>query len=332
MSKDNEATRREAIKSTGAITLGLLGGGSIVTKSGVTPVKAADEPASEWSKNAKSEDNANADIGVYLGSTVGWYGADWDSTYGVWRHKFRLNSTISSRYASDGSDLNAIRQQEMSVTLGTCNGMADIKGPEYTGVYPKLTDNPEDYDHYELAYEIAKEAIASLSQYAAFAFKAADIASKYVVETGDESGNHIISHYWDHYGNTGGVYGDVSHYKWFEPFTSGEADYFDVYSDAYGTFDNNCGVNFTFKIDGSYSPTEGKVGNLSTSDTTTTSAGTSLFETEQGWIVEKIPQAKIPERAPELGLTPERVSELRARNEPAYFAHRANIEVEASER
>lgn len=129
--------------------------------------------------------------------------------------------------------------------------------------------------------------------------------------------NRVLFDVRDYYSDDAYVYCDVSHYKWWTADVgSGDTARFDIKSKVYGTNNHVCSVIFNFKISGDNVPTEGNAGTLSTST-----------EQNDGWEIEKIPQAKIPKRAQELPIPDSTVEELKRANGPAYFAHKAPIEL-----
>lgn len=161
-----------------------------------------------------------------------------------------------------------------------------------------------------------------MSSLAAFAFNAADIAAKYVVDQGDENGSHAHDNIWA-YNN---LKADTSFFRWIKACTNSEDSFFDIGTECTGNYDLSCDTNYTFKIYGDYVPSEGTISNLSTQRKTTTSMGTTMFRPKQGWLVERIPYAKIAARTKQLGLSEEtRERHLNNVGKPMYFAHEAPL-------
>ncbi len=135
---------------------------------------------------------------------------------------------------------------------------------------------------------------------------------------GGDGASYPVHHIWDYYSDDAYVYCDVGHYKWWTADVgSGDTARFDVKTKAYGTNNHDCSVTFNFKISGDNIPSEGNVGTLSTATTTE----------QDGWKVEKIPEAKIDKRAEELPIPDSTVEEIKREGGPAYFAHEAPIEL-----
>lgn len=321
-SSSNES-RRNVLKLLGATGAGFAGGSSVLSTVAVDDARgASDSPKEEWTKNTKVEDKDNMNIGVYLATDVGWHGATWISSRSAWEHNFREDTTISSRDTSDGSDLCAIQKHEMWVNQGTTPAIGDYSGDKYTGVYPNQTY--DDYDHTDLAIDLAETAIQSLSTWVEFAYTVEDIVGKMHADEGAVYADYPVHHVWDYYSDDAYVYCDVSHYKWWTADVgSGDTARFDIKSKVYGTNNHDCSVIFNFKISGDNVPTEGNVDTLSTS----TDGSTSSTGSNDGWEIEKIPEAKIRERAEELPIPDSTVKELERAGEPAYFAHKAPVEL-----
>lgn len=319
------STRRKVLKTFSSTAIGLTATNTVPNLGGVDVATADSTPEEHYPATDKAENNANANIGVYLGIDVGEFGAQWDDTRNIWEYHFRIDSAGCSEY-TDGGDLNAIRAQRLMVNQGSTHAVWKSPSNPYLGVHPKFVQ--DDYDYTDVAWDLAEVALAQVSKMAEFALTVNDMMNKMHNDAGDESGNYEIDHLWD-YNEEGWVYGDVTNFMWWiVELKSGESGYFDVTSRLEGTYDNDCEITMGFNI-GEDGPTP----ESSTADTNDQSTDgfdapeTFTKEQMEKYGVEVIPHREIDKRAKELNLPPESVARMKASSGPAYFAHNPPCEL-----
>lgn len=318
-------TRRSFLKKTA--TTGISGAALSlgVTAHETTLAAAVSDPQEHWEKNDSSEIANTWDFGQYHSTSVGWYGATWEGDREGWCHDFRIGTTLSGRDTNDPSKhVPTVQKHKLWVTSG---GLSDLKAsylPEYYGAAP--VPDSDNHSHDDFLKAVVKDAISKLvaaNPVTTFAWTAAQTLSK-LGNWGDNGGSYTITDTWD-YNNR---YADASHIRWIEACTKGES-HFDIGTESWGYLDQDCSVTFNFKLNDSYTPSEGTVGTLTTSSTSEkTKFGTTLFRPNEGWLVEKIPAGKIEPRGKALGFGPAQMNRLQGkikRGKPVFFAHRAPI-------
>jgi hypothetical protein len=321
MEGKNHVTRRSTLKKITATGIGLSATGLGVTELATLPVTAAD-PDKTWTKTARdTPDTDSQDWEVSQASTAGWYGAEYMGS-DEWRHSFRVQADASTR-TSDGGVVSWVEYQSMAVTQGSTTNFTVSHHDDYHGVYPSPDDLSDSYDHENLIIDITKEAVSELNVIADFAFTASEIADKLIPDESPTDDPDYL--YEDEFDYSGNPQSDVGMYRWYYPFTDTSEAVFDIFTRA-GEPDMVAEVEnqFTFHIKEGLTPKEGKFNNYDS--VTTTSAGTEIFQPKEGWLIEKIPYAKIKERGPELGLTADQISDhLERQGKPLFFAHDAPI-------
>lgn len=298
---------------------------------------ATSSPTKEWSANtvATTDKCGNWDLRVGHGIDVGFYGAYWISSRNAWEYNFRQNTCAGSDQACDGSKTNLIEQQETYVTQGTAPAIGDFHGPDYVGVYPELSYNP--YDYTDLAWDLAEIAVSKASDVVNYLLTVNEVLNDMHNDTGAVSADYPVHHDWDYYSQSSYQYGDVTHYKWWTvDAVPNDESWFDIYSKVYALLDTNTSINMTFKCAGGNDPTEGKIGNLSTSGTKSQTPPSTEYSPRMDaplseWNIEKIRPRNISNRASELGLPPHAVEHFENTGEPMYYAHTPPVMLEAVE-
>ncbi|MFC4551413.1 MULTISPECIES: twin-arginine translocation signal domain-containing protein [Halorussus] len=322
--KDRRAFLKKAAAtgiSGAALSLG-------VTAKEAMIASAVSDPQDHWEKHDKSEIANTWDFGQYHTTSVGWYGATYEGDREGWCHDFRVATTLSGRDTNDPSKyVPTIQKHRLWVTAGTLD---DLKGsylPEYYGATP--SPDGDNHSHEDFLQAVMKNAITTMVSahpITNFAWTAAQTINK-LSNWGDSNGSYAIDDTWDY----STVHADASHIRWIEACTRDEGR-FDIGTESWGKLDRDCSVTFNFKLTDYYAPEEGTIGTLSTTSTTKkTNFGTTLFRPKEGWLVEKIPAAKIEPRGRALGFGREQMARLQDRiraDKPIYFAHKAPIGLE----
>jgi len=318
---DSKTSRRALVSKSAKIGLGAsLGGiGSVATR---VPTVAAANPEETWTKKASEEYTSSGwNRGVYLTTTVGWYGATYESEVGSWGHDFRVESTIGGRTAdSDHNSLDIIDLHSLGVTADDLDRLDTAVTDEHHGVWPSdLTDS---YDHSDLIIDISEIVVGAMNPWVGFALGFKEIAEELTPWNGEQS-NSSYAHYdeWDY---PDYYPSDAGHYRWYEAYCGSDESIFDIVAGAEdGGFGLEPSNDFTFHIQSDYTPTEGQ---YQSSTVKTTSVGTELFRPKQGWLVERIPYSKIRSRGKQLHWPRRRIENLLDNaGQPAFFAHKAPV-------
>lgn len=320
----DEPNRRKFLKNTAASTLGASLAGLGLEMKGTELVKAS-SPNETWEKSDSATHTSGSwNTEVTHSTSVGWYGATYEDEDGVevWGHDFRLSSTSAARHTDHGSPLDRIDMHYVGINEGTTDRVDQSISDDHHGVWPRNKD--DSYDHSDLMVDLAKKAITTLSTFADFALTAAEFAGKLTPDDGTvNSGDFTYLEKWDY----SAEHSDVGHYRWYEVYNSGPSeDSFSIETQATdGDFGLGPQTNFTFSLYAGHKPYETSI---SSTQTTTTSAGTTLYRPKQGWLVERIPYEKIRERGRALGWPEERIQHrLEKTGKPTYFAHQAPIKL-----
>lgn len=323
---DDNKYRRTVLKSLGAAGAGLtIGGLGTMTVAGASAC-ADPAPNNTWSASASKENAKGKNEGIYLATTAGCIGAEFDSDFDVWRYKFKQQSVARSEKYPSGDHLNALNLQQAAVNKGTCNNIAAYTGDCYVGARPQEPgDGDSNFDYTDVAYEVAKAVISELSTKADYAITASELVGSYMeADGGTEKTTYEIDLEWTYGIN---VYEELSNYVFFEAWADdNEYDYFDIITMVSSYWDNEPEIQMSFELYEGYSPQLVNVSTLSLSGATmeTTSSGDETRdENGQNWNIEKIPPEKIrrANREGRISVHLTSVEKHERRQEPLYWAH-----------
>ena len=325
-------SRRQALRRIGAFGIGVTGAGAVLGGDSVRLVVASDDvdsPEKKWTKTAQDDPESwTENWKVAQSGTVGWFGASWDGEQkGGWGHDFRIQSDARTEIADGdgaGSPVEWIEFMEVGITQGTTDNFAPAVHDEYHGVHPSPNDETGGPDYSKAAYIIAETAIGSLETIAGFAFAAPELLEALTPDR-CPTDNYMWGSRYEYTDSPS----DAGFFRWIYPYTL-DTSVFDIFLMAgEPTEEAETEIQFTFHIESDYTPEEGKIAGLSSSNTEITKMGTTLYSPKDGWLVEKIPYEKIPERARTLGVRQREIqTHLEGDEEPLYYAHEMPITIQ----
>ncbi|KPN30512.1 hypothetical protein SY89_01247 [Halolamina pelagica] len=290
----SNTNRRTVLKGiTGASSGVILG--SVLS----TPVKASSscslpDPNNTWEVSDEKENAKGKNEGIYLATSVGCIGAEFDSDYNVWRYKFKQNTVARSEKYPSGDSLNALSTQRSSVNQGTCDNLAEYTDNCYMGARPRQPDDGDpSFDYSDVAYEVANAAISEISTKVGYAITATELVASYMEATsGTDKPDYEIDREWT-YGTS--VFEEFSNYYFFEAWSSdGERNYFDVVTRVNSYYNNTPEAILSLELYNGYSPKIPSRDSTTSSGSYSTTKKSFSSEDESGhdWEIEKIPPEK----------------------------------------
>lgn len=331
---DSNISRRQALSRIGAVGLGVTGSGAVLLGDSVQSVRAwnsYDSPDKEWTKTDQAFPNNYMEWKVAQASTLGWFGGIWRGGREWWQHDFRIQSDVRSEKTDSayipGQSVQRISAMELGITQGTTDDLRPSTHDDYHGVHPTPnSDRDGNFNYKEAGYELAKTAILTLNPIANFAYSAGMILDA-LTPAWPKTNHYAYGNEID-YAREGGV-SDAGFFRWFYPYTR-DKSVFDLFVKS---GDRGMGaetdIQYTIHIESDHRPEEGRFPGLSSVNTTKTKIGTTLYSPKDGWLVEKIPPEKIPQRAQSLGLHRREVkTHLENNDEPLYYAHQMPMTVQ----
>lgn len=316
-----------------AVGLGVTGSGAVLLGDAVQSVRAFnyDRPEKDWTRTDQAVPNNHMDWKVAQSGTLGWFGGIWRGKHEWWRHDFRIQSDVRSEKTDSADDpgqaVQSILGLELGLTQGTTDDLRVSHHDEYHGVHPTPNNDDDGSPNYKKAgYALAREAFLAINPIANFAYSAGQILDA-LMPAWPETDHYAYGNEID-YAGEGGV-SDAGFFRWFYPYTR-DKSVFDVFLKS---GDSGMGaetdIQYTIHIESDYRPKEGKFPSNSSVNTETTRMGTTLYSPKDGWLVEKIPPEKIPQRAQTLGMAQREVqTHLQSTDGPLYYAHQMPITIQ----
>lgn len=324
------------MKSASAMGIGLTLGGVGTLNVATLPVRAASSPNKHWEdEDYNSVDSAGTEYRNAASHSAGWYGATYetDPPYdGKWKHIFRHNSNArtGSIYNGDEQEESNVSEHQTTWDHVGASALNDVSGYNYYGVAPTPSGSLADNADFQRAKWVAKYAIGKLNPWLAAGFTAAEFIEVMIQE--DHEGPS--GHHQDTYDYTNNHH-DTGHFRWMDMYVSpGSLAQYTMDSSASDALMTDPSVSIRLEIDGGSDPTDDlsigpsntmQVGGESTTNVWQTNQNTVVYERNDGWTIERIPEEMIRSRGQSLNWRDEEIEKRLNQNEPVFFAHNAGI-------